>query len=539
MLGAGERDSDWETLRVALDEDPLLTRSPVIVLLTLLSGFTFTTRARIVQKAFAIEAVVGLVAWDAADSLLGRGWKAKSMARERILVVEDEADVRGVLRAMLVEHGYEVLEAASGEEGLERIQTFSPEMVIADVRLPGMDGLTLLKRAREFGSDAPFVMMTGFGSIEAAVGAMRAGADNYFVKPVDLDAVVVHVGKALQLRRLRREAEGLCTQVHARLRHDGMVGESPEMQSVYELVAQAAPTRATVLVLGESGTGKELIAQALHQSSLRQDKPFIRVSCAALSDTLLESELFGHEKGAFTGAVARREGRFELADGGTLFLDEIGAVPPITQAKLLRVLQQREFERVGGTQTLKVDVRLIAATNRDLAAEVKLGKFREDLFYRLNVIAVTLPPLRRRKGDIPALVKHFIERSAVAYGKTVTGAAPGFLKDLVAHDWPGNVRELENAVERAVVLVKGTVLTSDYLPSSLGGPRQTLPRARDEGAGATLYAIEREAILSALERAGGSTAKAAEILQISLRKVQYRLKEYGTGLQTAQGPLPE
>ena len=461
------------------------------------------------------------------------------MARERILVVEDEADVRGVLRAMLVEHGYEVLEAASGEEGLERIQTFSPEMVIADVRLPGMDGLTLLKRAREFGSDAPFVMMTGFGSIEAAVGAMRAGADNYFVKPVDLDAVVVHVGKALQLRRLRREAEGLCTPVHARLRHDGMVGESPEMQSVYELVAQAAPTRATVLVLGESGTGKELIAQALHQSSLRQDKPFIRVSCAALSDTLLESELFGHEKGAFTGAVARREGRFELADGGTLFLDEIGAVPPITQAKLLRVLQQREFERVGGTQTLKVDVRLIAATNRDLAAEVKLGKFREDLFYRLNVIAVTLPPLRRRKGDIPALVKHFIERSAVAYGKTVTGVAPGFLKDLVAHDWPGNVRELENAVERAVVLVKGTVLTSDYLPSSLGGPRQTLPRARDEGAGATLYAIEREAILSALERAGGSTAKAAEILQISLRKVQYRLKEYGTGLQTAQGPLPE
>jgi two-component system NtrC family response regulator len=457
------------------------------------------------------------------------------MGHERILVVEDEADVRGALRSMLVEHGYEALEASDGEEGLELIRSFSPELVIADVRLPGMDGLRLLERARESGSDAPFVMMTGFGTIEAAVEAMRAGAENYLVKPVDLDAALVLVGKALQLRRLRREADGLRTQVHARLLLDGMVGESPEMQAVYELLAQAAPTRATVLVLGESGTGKELIAQALHQSSLRRAKPFIRVSCAALSDTLLESELFGHEKGAFTGAVARREGRFELADGGTLFLDEIGAVPPITQAKLLRVLQQREFERVGGTQTLKVDVRLIAATNRDLAAEVKLGKFREDLFYRLNVVAVTLPPLRRRKGDIPALVMHFIERSAEAYGKKVTGVAPGFLQTLIAHDWPGNVRELENAVERAVVLVKGTLLTSDYLPSSLGGPRHALPRLRDDGAGATLYAIEREAILGALDRAGGSTAKAAEILQISLRKVQYRLKEYGT----APVPLPE
>jgi two-component system NtrC family response regulator len=457
------------------------------------------------------------------------------MGHERILVVEDEADVRGALRSMLVEHGYEALEASGGEEGLELIQAFSPELVIADVRLPGMDGLRLLERARETGSDAPFVMMTGFGTIEAAVAAMRAGAENYLVKPVDLDAAVALVGKALQVRRLRREADGLRTQVHARLRLDGMVGESPEMQAVYGLLAQAAPTRATVLVLGESGTGKELIAQALHQSSLRRDKPFIRVSCAALSDTLLESELFGHEKGAFTGAVARREGRFELADGGTLFLDEIGAVPPITQAKLLRVLQQREFERVGGTQTLKVDVRLIAATNRDLGAEVKLGKFREDLFYRLNVVAVTLPPLRRRKGDIPALVMHFIERSAEAYGKTITGVAPGFLQALVAHDWPGNVRELENAVERAVVLVRGPVLTADYLPSSLGGPRHALPRARADGAGSTLYAIEREAILHALDRAGGSTAKAAEILQISLRKVQYRLKEYGT----AQELLPE
>jgi len=449
------------------------------------------------------------------------------MSKERILVVDDEANARGALRTILSEEGYEITEAADGEQALALIHEVSPALVLADVRMPKMDGITLLERARAESPDALFLMMTAFGSIEAAVRAMKAGAENYLVKPLDVDSVLVYVGKALEKRRLQREAQGLRERVRERFRLEGMVGESAELQSVYHLIRQVAPTRATVLVLGESGTGKELIAQALHESSERRDKPFIKVSCAALSESLLESELFGHEKGSFTGAALRREGRFELADGGTLFLDEIGEISAATQVKLLRVLQERELERVGGTQTIQVDVRLIAATNRDLGAEVKAGRFREDLFYRLNVVAVTLPPLRRRKGDIPALVSHFIERSAKAYGKPVRGVAPGFINALLAHDWPGNVRELENAIERAVVLTKGNDLTSDDLPPSLSGPRSTSLR---EGGGlipgATLHAIEREAILRTLEISGGSTAKAAEVLQISPRKIQYRLKEY-------------
>ena len=449
------------------------------------------------------------------------------MSKERILVVDDEANARGALRTILSEEGYEITEAADGEQALALIHEVSPALVLADVRMPKMDGITLLERARAESPDALFLMMTAFGSIEAAVRAMKAGAENYLVKPLDVDSVLVYVGKALEKRRLQREAQGLRERVRERFRLEGMVGESAELQSVYHLIRQVAPTRATVLVLGESGTGKELIAQALHESSERRDKPFIKVSCAALSESLLESELFGHEKGSFTGAALRREGRFELADGGTLFLDEIGEISAATQVKLLRVLQERELERVGGTQTIQVDVRLIAATNRDLGAEVKAGRFREDLFYRLNVVAVTLPPLRRRKGDIPALVSHFIERSAKAYGKPVRGVAPGVINALLAHDWPGNVRELENAIERAVVLTKGNDLTSDDLPPSLSGPRSTSLR---EGGGlipgATLHAIEREAILRTLEISGGSTAKAAEVLQISPRKIQYRLKEY-------------
>jgi two-component system NtrC family response regulator len=447
------------------------------------------------------------------------------VANERILIVDDEPNARSALRTILGEEGYAISEAADGEEALAMIREVAPALVLADVRMPRMDGLTLLERARKEGTDAVFLMMTAFGSIESAVRAVKAGAENYLIKPLDVDAVLVFVAKALETRRLHRDADALRARVRERFRLEGMVGESPELQSVYEVVRQAAPTRATVLILGESGTGKELIAQALHETSDRRDKPFIKVSCAALSDTLLESELFGHEKGSFTGAVARREGRFELADGGTLFLDEIGEIPHATQVKLLRVLQARELERVGGTQTIKVDVRLVAATNRDLSAEVKAGRFREDLFYRLNVVSVTLPPLRRRKGDIPALVSHFVERAAKVYGKAIAGVAPGFLQALLAHDWPGNVRELENAIERAVVLAKGTQLTSDDLPPSLNGPRAELPPGPAPVLG-TLYTIERDAILRTLELCGGSTAKAAELLKVSPRKIQYRLKEY-------------
>ncbi|WP_408890074.1 sigma-54 dependent transcriptional regulator [Myxococcus faecalis] len=450
------------------------------------------------------------------------------MSAQRILVVDDEDNARKAIATILNEEGYDVAEAADGAEALARVADFSPAVVLTDVRMPKMDGLSLLRAAREQGSDATFVMMTAFASVEMAVEAMKSGADNFLLKPLDADQVLVTLSKALEKRSLRQEAEALRDQVRTRVRrfHD-IIGESPQLQGIYDVIRRAASTRATVLILGESGTGKELIAQALHQESPRRDKPFIRVHCAALSENLLESELFGHEKGAFTGAIARKEGRFELADGGTLFLDEIGEISPTVQVKLLRVLQQRELERVGGTQTLKVDVRIVAATHRDLAAEVKAGRFREDLYYRLNVVSVTLPALRERKSDIPALVNHFLEKYGDSYGKQVRGLAPGTLQALLAHDWPGNIRELENAIERAVVLTQGQELTTDDLPPVLRGPR---PSGTSQGSlipGATLAAIEREAILRTLEMVQGSTSRAAEVLGISVRKIQYRLKEYG------------
>ncbi|PTL75647.1 sigma-54 dependent transcriptional regulator [Vitiosangium sp. GDMCC 1.1324] len=448
------------------------------------------------------------------------------MSAQRILVVDDEDNARRAIATILGEEGYEVAEASHGEEALTRLADFSPAVVLTDVRMPKMDGLTFLKKARELGSDASFIMMTAFASVEAAVEAMRAGAENYLTKPLDANAVLVVLGKALEKRALKREAESLREQVRERTRFHNIIGESPQLQAVYDMVKKAAATRATVLILGESGTGKELIAQAIHQESQRRDKPFVKVHCAALSESLLESELFGHEKGAFTGALARKEGRFELADGGTLFLDEIGEISPSVQVKLLRVLQQREFERVGGTQTLKVDVRIVAATHRDLLAEVKAGRFREDLYYRLNVVAVTLPPLRERKSDIPALVNHFLEKYSDAYGKDVRGLAPGTLQALLSYGWPGNIRELENAIERAVVLATGSELTTDDLPPVLRGPRPAGVSVSSLIPGATLAQIEREAILQTMEMVKGSTTRTAEILGISVRKVQYRLKEY-------------
>jgi two-component system NtrC family response regulator/two-component system response regulator HydG len=449
------------------------------------------------------------------------------MGKARVLVVDDEDNARSALSTLLSEEGFDVAQARDGEEALEKLTQFDPAAVLTDVRMPKLDGMALLKRAREGGSQAVFVVMTAFGSIELAVEAMKQGAESFLVKPLDLEAVKVVLDKALEKRALAAETNQLRERVRERFRIPNIVGESPELQAVFEVVKRAAPTKATVLVLGESGTGKELVAQALHEESPRKDKPFIKVNCAALSESLLESELFGHEKGSFTGATGRREGRFELADGGTLFLDEVGEISPLLQIKLLRVLQTREFERVGGTQTVKVDVRLVAATNRDLAAEVKAGRFREDLFYRLNVVAVTLPSLRQRKGDIPALVSHFIAKYSAAYAKTVKGLAPGTLNALLAHSWPGNVRELENAIERAVVLAKSVELSADDLPASICGPRPKDAPAGSLIPGATLAEIEREAILRTMEMVGGSTSRAAEVLGISVRKVQYRLKEYG------------
>jgi two-component system NtrC family response regulator/two-component system response regulator HydG len=451
--------------------------------------------------------------------------------RQRVLVVDDEQNARTALRQLLSEEGYEVAEASDGVAALALLTSFTPAAVLTDVRMPRMDGITFLRQAREAGSDATFIVMTAFASVESAVEVMRAGADNYLVKPLDVNAVLVVLERSLEKYQLRRDAEVLRERVRERFRFGRLVGDAPELQAVGDIVRRAAPTRATVLVLGESGTGKELIAQAIHEESPRRANRFVKVNCAALSETLLESELFGHERGSFTGAAARREGRFELADGGTLFLDEIGELSLGVQVKLLRALQEREFERVGGTQTLKVDVRLVAATNRDLAAEVKAGRFREDLYYRLNVVSVTLPPLRARKGDIPALVSHFLTRACEAHGKKVRGLAPGTMNVLLAHDWPGNVRELENAIERAVVLCSTEELSSDDLPPALRGVRPEVRPADAPGLvpGASMYEIEKDAIVRTLEMVGGSTSRAAEVLGISVRKIQYRLKEYASG----------
>jgi len=458
----------------------------------------------------------------------------------RILVVDDEANARNGLRHILTDEGFSVMEAADGQEALEKLAEVAPDVVLADVRMPRMDGLTLLKKAKEQGCSAAFLMMTAYGGVDTAVEAMRAGAENFLVKPLDVNAVLVVLEKVLERRRLLRETEMLRERVRERYRFNNIIGEGPELQAVFDVVKRSAPTKATVLILGESGTGKELIAQAIHEESPRRDKPFVKVNCAALSESLLESELFGHEKGSFTGAAGRREGRFEVADGGTLFLDEIGDISPALQIKLLRVLQQHEFERVGGTETLTVDIRVVTATNKDLAAEVKAGKFREDLYYRLNVVAITLPPLRNRKGDIPALVDFFIQKYSGAYGKAIKGLAPGTLNALLNHDWPGNVRELENVIERAIVLARADHLTSDDLPAALLGPH---PAGHGDELipGATIHEIEREAILKTLQMVGGSTTRAAEILGISVRKIQYRLKEYGLhshALEHADAPAP-
>jgi two-component system NtrC family response regulator len=458
------------------------------------------------------------------------------MPKARILVVDDEPNARAGLRTILGEEGFSVSEAADGVEALAVLREQGADVVLADIRMPRMDGVTLVRTARDEGIPALFVMMTAFASIETAVDAMRAGAENFLVKPLEPSTVLVVLDKVLEKRQLAREAEQLKDRVRQRYRFEAMVGESAALQSVFDVVKRAAPTKATVLLLGESGTGKELVAQAIHQESPRKDKPFIKVNCAALSESLLESELFGHERGSFTGAVARREGRFELADGGTLFLDEIGEIPSSVQVKLLRALQQREFERVGGTHTLKVDVRVVTATNRDLAAEVAAGRFREDLYYRLNVVAVTLPPLRTRKGDIPALVSHFIQKFDQAYDKSVRGLLPGTLNALLRYDWPGNVRELENVVERAVVLARGPDLTADELPPVLSGPGPASPRPGGLIPGATMREIEREAILRTLEVVDGSTSRAASMLGISPRKIQYRLKEYTRENSDAKQP---
>jgi two-component system response regulator HydG len=445
--------------------------------------------------------------------------------KARLLVVDDEPSARSGLQKLLTQEGYSVAVAEDGEDALARFAETAADVVVTDLKMPKMDGITLLKKLKEQDQDVPVIVCTAFGDVSTAVQAMRAGAADYLTKPIDFDALTLAVERALERRELRVEAENLRRQIRERDGGglQGLVGASPAMQRVYRVARQVAGARATVLITGESGTGKGELARAIHELGPRAKAPFVSLHCAALAETLLESELFGHEKGSFTGADKRRIGRFEQANGGTLFLDEIGEVPMATQIKLLRVLQERAFERVGGNDQVRVDVRLVAATNRDLAADVASGRFREDLYYRLNVVHIEMPPLRMRGGDILVLANHFLRRFAEENHKRVDGFTDKARAKILGHRWPGNVRALENAIERAVVLCESSKIDESDLPfeatpESLGPVR--IP-------GATMAELERHAILATLEAVGGSTSKAAEILDISVRTIQYRLNQYG------------
>jgi DNA-binding NtrC family response regulator len=444
--------------------------------------------------------------------------------RGRVLIVDDESNARAALNEILREEGYATETAADGFKALGKLDEFTPDVILTDLKMPGLDGIAFMEKARSAAPGAVFVVMTAFGTISSAVDAMKKGAENYLLKPLDPEALGTIVERAMEKSRLGQETQRLRDRLRERNAFSHIVSNDPKMQAVLELVAQVGPSRASVLVTGESGTGKELIAEAIHLASPRARAPFVRLHCAALNESLLESELFGHEQGAFTGAVARREGRFKQADGGTLFLDEIGEISPTIQVKLLRFLQERAFERVGGNETLKVDVRVIAATTRDLRTAIDRGTFRDDLFYRLNVVSLELPPLRERRGDITALASFFLRRYTAENGKTIETFTDDALQTLLEYRWPGNVRELENVVERAVVLAHGARIEKQQLPPSV------VPAAERDGfptiPGCTIAELERYAILKTLEACGGSTSKAATVLGVSPRKIQYKLHEY-------------
>jgi len=458
------------------------------------------------------------------------------MNQIRILVVDDEASARGGLEKLLRQSGYIVDTAKDGKDALALAADHPPEVVVTDLKMPEMDGMTLLGKLRELDPDIPVIVATAFGDVASAVAAMRAGASDYLTKPVDFDALLVAIERARERRALRVEAENLRRQLRERDAEglQGLIGASPAMQKVYRTARQVASSRATVLITGESGTGKGELARAIHALSGRAKAPFISLHCAAIPETLLESEMFGHEKGSFTGAEKRRIGRFEQATGGTLFLDEIGELSPLVQTKLLRVLQERQLERVGGNETVSVDVRVIAATNRDLAAEVREGRFREDLYYRLNVVHLEMPPLRLRGSDVLVLANAFLRRFAEDNSKPVEELTEDARTKVLAHRWPGNVRELENAMERAVVLCEGSRIEAGDLPFETAQPMKGPVRVP----GSTMAEVERWAILATLEATGGSTAKAAELLDISVRTIQYRLHEYGLGAKDKLEKMP-
>jgi len=449
--------------------------------------------------------------------------------KPRILVVDDEESHRIMLRAVLRDAGYEVDEATDGAEAVKAVEQQPFDLILLDIRMTTMDGIEALAEIRKISPLVPVLIMTAYASVKTAVEALKAGAFEYLTKPLDTDELKILMEKALEFYHLRTENLALKERLGARFDFSKIIGRGLKMKEVFETLSLVAPTDATVLILGESGTGKELVANSIHQNSKRASQPFIKVSCAALPETLLESELFGHEKGAFTGAIARREGRFQLAHRGTLFLDEVGEMSPATQTKLLRVLQEKEFEPLGSPRTLKVDVRLVAATNKNLDREVKEGRFREDLFYRLNVVPIFLPPLRERKEDIPALAAHFFALFRDKNKKELRDLSGKALDLLTRYDWPGNIRELENCIERAVIMARGEVIAPADLPPGI----QALSSAEKELAGlalpsgVSLQEVEKTLILKTLEDTGGNRTRAAEILGINRRTLQNKLKEYG------------
>ncbi len=442
-----------------------------------------------------------------------------------ILVVDDEKNIREGLREALALDGYSVSMAADGAEALRAFENGDVDLVITDLKMPKVSGEDLLKKVASLYPTVPVIILTGHGTIESAVQAMREGAYDFLTKPVNLDHLSLLVKRALGSRELVLQNRALQEELERKNQFASIIGKSREMKQVFEMVRQVAPARTSVLITGESGVGKEMIAEALHYNSPRREKPLIKLHCAALAETLLESELFGHEKGAFTGAVARKRGRFELANMGTLFLDEIGEIDRNIQIKLLRVLEEKKFERVGGEETIEVDVRLIAATNKDLSQAISEGGFREDLYYRLNVVNIHIPPLRDRKEDIPLLIAAFLSEFTLENGKQIDGIDPKARLALFNYSWPGNVRQLRNSMESAVVLCKGSVITLDDLPPAVRGDSSEevirLP------VGTSLADMEKEVIRSTLNREGGNKSRTAEILGIGRKTLHRKLQEFG------------
>jgi two-component system response regulator PilR (NtrC family) len=459
----------------------------------------------------------------------------------KILIIDDEEVLRDVLNTVLVREGFDVLLAATGEEGLGIFEQDEIDLVILDMMLPGMDGRETLRHIREINSAVPVIVITAFSSIDGAIDAMKDGAFHYIPKPFKNEEVILTVNSALEQRRLSSENERLKAELEERYSFANIIGKSETMRRVFEMVQLAAPSRSNILVLGESGTGKELVAKAIHHASQRSRNAFVTVNSGSLPPELLESNLFGHVKGAFTGAIASKRGLFEVADGGSIFFDEIGNVNMETQAKLLRVIQEREFMRLGGIDTIKVDVRIIAASNADLQALIQNSTFREDLFYRLNVITIALPPLRRRREDIPLLVTHFLEKYSEENRKPLRYVTPDAMRYIMDHTWPGNVRELENTIERAVVLSTSEEIGPDLLPDYLRFPQksdQLLTVVPTTGLSLkdAVSEYERNMIMQALELAGGVQKKAAELLRLKASTLNEMMKRLG--IQWKPGTSP-